>query len=212
MPRFTDDFIEEVRSHNDIVDVIGQYVRLTKKGNRYWGLCPFHGEKTGSFSVKPDEQFFYCFGCHVGGNVFRFVEQMERTDFVGAVEKLAERAHLDIPEPEYSSGAHKGPSRREQREKLLEAGKLAARFYHEQLMGPGGREALDYLLRRGLDLRMIRRFGLGFAPEGWSHLKDALLRQGVSEETMVTAGLLQRKERRTYDAFRNRIDDIMGIT
>ena len=94
MARLPEEFIEEVRARNDIVDVISQYVHLQKKGNRYWGLCPFHGEKTGSFSVRPDNQFFYCFGCHAGGNVFQFIQKIDRVDFLQAVEKLAERANI----------------------------------------------------------------------------------------------------------------------
>lgn len=204
MARLPEEFIEEVRARNDIVDVISQYVHLQKKGNRYWGLCPFHGEKTGSFSVRPDNQFFYCFGCHAGGNVFQFIQKIDRVDFLQAVEKLAERANMEIPEAT-DGGGRRGPNRREQRERLLQAGKLAAQHYHAQLMAPVGREALDYLTGRGLDLRMIRRFGLGFAPEGWHGLKDALLRAGVAEQTLLEAGLMQNKEGRTYDTFRNRV-------
>ncbi len=207
MPRFSQDFIEEVKNHSDIVDVVSQYVRLTRKGGRYWGLCPFHSEKTGSFSVVPDEQFYYCFGCHAGGNVFAFIEHLEHTDFVGAVEHLAERAHLEIP-AESAGPGQTGPSaqvRRQQREELTDAGSKAARFYYDCLMSEQGKEALAYLRRRGLDMKMIRRFGLGYAPDGWDNLKSAMLKLGVKEKTLLDAGLLQKKNNHSYDAFRNRI-------
>jgi hypothetical protein len=172
---FPDDFIDEVRSRSDIVDVISGYVQLRKKGSRFWGCCPFHGEKTPSFSVTPEDQFFYCYGCHVGGDVFRFIQRMDRCEFGESVEKLAERAHLALPESAHDERYRKQHA---MRNKLLDAGRAAARHYHEALLAPEGREALAYLEKRGLSRATVKRFGLGYAPDGWRNLLEAMKAQG----------------------------------
>ena len=126
MPRYSDELIEEVRSRNDIVDVISQYVRLSKKGSTYFGLCPFHNEKTGSFSVSPNKQMYYCFGCHAGGNVFTFLMQYENYTFGEAMEALAERAGVDLPKQEYTAAQRQEADRRA---RLLEINKEAAKYF-----------------------------------------------------------------------------------
>lgn len=203
MPRLPDSFIEDVLAHNDIADVVSQYVVLRPKGRRLWGLCPFHGEKTPSFSVNTEEQFYYCFGCHAGGNAFSFIQHMEHCDFYDAVIRLAERAHLQIPEGMDTDGGS-GHGKQE-RDAMYAACTWAARWFHEQLMGPAGRDALQYLLKRGLTLRTIKRFGLGYAPDGWRNIAAALKDKGVGEKELLQAALLIQKDNRSYDAFRNRI-------
>jgi len=199
--RFSDEFIEQVLDRNDIVEVISQYVPLRAKGRNYWGCCPFHGEKTPSFSVSPEKRFYYCFGCHAGGTVIRFVQEMDKLEFGEAVEKLAERAGLELPQGQEAS---RGPSRSRQ-QAAWDACRAAARWYHETLFKPEGKPGLDYLTRRGLPLAMIRRFGLGFAADGWQNLQTALEAQGISKEAMLDARLILEKDHRTYDAFRNRV-------
>ena len=202
MARISQEFIDQVRERNDIVEVVAQYVPLKAKGRRHWGCCPFHGEKTPSFSVSQDQQFYYCFGCHQGGNVIQFVQNMEKLEFMEALEKLADRVGMAMPQPE--QGGYSGPSRGRQ-QAAWDACKAAARWYHEQLMGPQGAEALKYLTDRGISLRMIRRFGLGYAPEGWHGLMDAMKAQGVQENALLDARLISESNGRRYDAFRNRI-------
>ena len=147
MPRYSDELIEEVRSRNDIVDVISQYVRLSKKGSTYFGLCPFHNEKTGSFSVSPNKQMYYCFGCHAGGNVFTFLMQYENYTFGEAMEALAERAGVDLPKQEYTAAQRQEADRRA---RLLEINKEAAKYFFVLLRGERGKRALDYFKKRAL--------------------------------------------------------------
>ena len=204
--RFPAAWLDELRSRSDIVQVISGYVALNKKGRNYWGLCPFHGEKTASFSVDGEHQLYYCFGCKAGGNVITFIMEMERLSFHEAVEQLAERAHLPLPEMEKDEDYER---RRSQRERLLAANREAARFYHETLFTPAGASALSYLRGRGLNDGVIRRFGLGASPEGWSVLTDRLTEKGYSPDELVLAGLSVRKkngsgEDRYYDMFRGR--------
>ncbi|MDD3243628.1 MAG: DNA primase [Eubacteriales bacterium] len=194
---FSEDFIEEVRARNDIVDVVSGYVRLTKKGRNYWGICPFHHEKTPSFSVSPDKEMYYCFGCHEGGSVFKFIQQMERCEFPEAVRILAERAGLEIPET-------KGPGEN-RRDALYGACREAAMFFHEQLYQPDGRAALEYLTKRGLDERMIRRFGLGWAPAQGDALVRRLESKGFTREQMRQACLAGENAKGCYDFFRGRV-------
>ena len=145
MPRYSDELIEEVRSRNDIVDVISQYVRLSKKGSTYFGLCPFHNEKTGSFSVSPNKQMYYCFGCHAGGNVFTFLMQYENYTFGEAMEALAERAGVDLPKQEYTAAQRQEADRRA---RLLEINKEAAKYFFVLLRGERGNVRL-IILKRG---------------------------------------------------------------
>ena len=204
--RYPAAWLDELRSRTDIVQLISGYVALNKKGRKYWGLCPFHGEKTPSFSVDGEQQLYYCFGCKAGGNVFHFYMEMEHCGFNEAVSQLADRAHMTLPEMEKDEDYER---RRTQRERLLAANKEAARFYHETLFSPGGAAALAYLRRRGLSDGVITKFGLGAAPEEWSALSDRLLAKGWTLDELVLAGLTVRKKAengkvRYFDMFRSR--------
>ncbi len=211
--RFPSAWLDELRSRSDLVQIVSGYVQLKKAGHRYWGLCPFHGEKTASFSVDSERQLYYCFGCKAGGDVIHFVMDIERCDFHEAVETLAEQAHLPLPEMERSEEYERI---RSERERLLNANRLAARFYHETLYRPEGAAALAYLRKRGLSDSVIRRFGLGAAPDRWSSLTDYLVSQGYSLQELQRVGLSGLKERKDadpgdtrprqwgYDVFRNR--------
>ena len=204
--RYPASWLDELRSRSDIVQIVSGYVALTKKGRNYWGLCPFHGEKTASFSVDGEHQLYYCFGCKAGGDVIHFIMDMERLSFPEAVEQLADRAHMTMPEMEKDEDYER---RRTQRERLLNANREAARFYHETLFTPAGEAALAYLRRRGLSDGMIRKFGLGASPDSWSSLSDRLLEKGWKLDELVLAGLTVKKKNedgleRYFDMFRNR--------
>ena len=199
---FPEDFLTEVLARNDIVDVIGEYVQLRRKGQSYWGLCPFHGEKTPSFSVSQDKQFYYCFGCHAGGNAFQFVQNLEKCDFSEAVETLAQRANMPLPERR-NDAEHR--EREEMRTKLYEIGRAAGRFYHDKLYSREGLRALEYLRNRGVTERIIKRFGLGYAPEHGDECVRFLEAQGFSREHLKLFAVAGEKEGRWYDYFRNRV-------
>lgn len=204
--RYPAAWLDELRSRSDIVQIVSGYVALNKKGRKYWGLCPFHGEKTPSFSVDGEQQLYYCFGCKAGGNVFHFYMEMEHCTFNEAVAQLAERAHMVLPEMEKDEDYER---RRTQRERLLAANREAARFYHETLFRPEGAAALAYLRRRGLSDGVIRKFGLGASPEDWNVLSDKLLGMGYKLDELVLAGLTVRKKAdngkdRYFDMFRSR--------
>ncbi len=199
--RFTDAWLEELRSRVPIEEVVGEYVRLKQKGKRFWGLCPFHNEKTPSFSVDSESQLYYCFGCHKGGTVFNFVMDVERMEFPDAVKHLAERAHMDLPDdasagPRITSGA---------RERIYEANVAAARYFHALLWTDQGAQALKYLYGRGLADADIRRFGLGASPSGWDDLLRELEGMGFSREELQAAGLIGLRDGRAYDLFRARV-------
>ena len=194
-------FLDELMARTDIVDLVGESVRLTKKGNSYWGCCPFHSEKTPSFHVVPDRQIYKCFGCGKGGGAINFVMEMENLSFRDAVEVLAKRAGMAMPEmSRQSAGA------RERREKLLEINKQAARAFHRWLYSPQGAAGLDYLRRRGLSKGTLTRFGQGFAPNSWDALINELSKQGYDKRDLLDAGLaVSNKDGRIYDRFRNRV-------
>ena len=156
MPFYSEDIVEEVRQRSDIVDVISRYVRLTKKGNSYFGLCPFHNEKTGSFSVTPGKQMYYCFGCGAGGNVFTFLMEYENFTFGEAMEVLAERAGVALPKQEYSSAQRAEADRRQ---RLFEINREAAKYFYVLLKNGRGERALKYFKQRGLSDETIRKFG-----------------------------------------------------
>ncbi len=199
--RGSDEWVERVRAATDIVEFIGQTVPLKRVGRNWVGLCPFHKEKTPSFSVNPDRQFYHCFSCKVGGDVFKFVQETERLGFVEAVELLSRRAGIAIPERREA-----GPGR-EAKLKLNDALEAAAQAYEHWLADPtGGAEVRAYLERRGIERETSRRFRLGFAPAGWDHLQRRLGSR-VDAATLVAAGLAVAREGKSgqYDRFRNRL-------
>ena len=201
--RLSDAWLEELRARVSLEEVVSEYVPLKQKGRRFWGCCPFHNEKTPSFSVDSESQLYYCFGCHKGGTVINFVMDMERMEFMDAVRLLAERAHMELPE----RGAQPGEARvsRDERERMYEANRLAARYYHDLLWTEEGAQALNYLYGRGLNDSDIRRFGLGASPKGWDGLLRHLEEQGVEPELMEKAGLVVRRDKGVFDMFRGRV-------
>lgn len=199
--RLSDVWLDELRSRSPLEEIVSEYVPLKQKGRRFWGCCPFHNEKTPSFSVDVDSQLYYCFGCHKGGNVIHFVMEMERMEFMDAVKYLAERAHMALPERTADPGAH---IRAAERERIYEANTLAARFFHALLWQDEGAGALNYLYRRGLTDADIRRFGLGASPQGWDGLVRYLRDRGFADELLVKAGLAVQKDGKVFDMFRAR--------
>ena len=199
--RFPTAWMDDFYSRVDIVQVVSAYVPLKKNGSRYWGLCPFHHEKTPSFSVNGEQNLYYCFGCKAGGNVVQFVEEMEHLTYREAVEYLAKQIHMPIPETQEDPDYER---RRSQRERLLGANKAAARWYHAQLWLPENQRILDYLHKRGLDDGTIRKFGLGAAPEEWDALTRALEQQGYTQDELRLAGLTVVKQESRFDMFRSR--------
>ena len=199
--RFPTAWMVDFYSRVDIVQVVSAYVPLKKNGSRYWGLCPFHHEKTPSFSVNGEQNLYYCFGCKAGGNVVQFVEEMEHLTYREAVEYLAKQIHMPIPETQEDPDYER---RRSQRERLLGANKAAARWYHAQLWLPENQRILDYLHKRGLDDGTIRKFGLGAAPEEWDALTRALEQQGYTQDELRLAGLTVVKQETRFDMFRSR--------
>ena len=194
-------FLDELLARTDIVDLVSESVRLTKKGNSYWGCCPFHSEKTPSFHVVPDRQMYKCFGCGKGGGAINYVMELENLPFRDAVAYLAQRAGMEMPRLEGAS-----PGAQERRKRLLEINRQAARTFHRWLKAPEGARGLDYLRNRGLSGRTITAFGLGFAPEGWDNLIRALGEQGYDKRDLLDAGLaVNNKDGRIYDRFRNRV-------
>ena len=203
MPLYSEEIIQQVREANDIVDVIGSYVTLQKKGSSYFGLCPFHGEKTPSFSVNQREQFFYCFGCHTGGNVITFIMKIENMTFPEALKYLADRAHIDLPEAEVSEEEKK---RIHRRERLLSAAKETARCYYYQLTRtPQGKRGLEYLDQRQVTEEYRRKFGLGYSPVSRDMLFKYLSSKGYTTEEMLAAGLVSGREGAVFDRFFNRV-------
>ena len=202
MPYYSDDIIEEVRSRNDIVDVISQYVRLSKKGSTYFGLCPFHNEKTGSFSVSPNKQMYYCFGCGAGGNVFTFLMEYENFTFGEAMEALADRAGVELPKQEYTSAQRQEADKRA---RLLEINKEAAKYFYMLLRGERGARALSYFRKRELSDETMQKFGLGYSDQYSDDLYRYLRKKGYEDDILKESGLVSIDERRGgYDKFWNR--------
>lgn len=198
--RVTESFLDELVSRNDIVDVVSEYVPLTKRGGDYWGLCPFHSEKTASFHVSPGKQIYKCFGCGKGGGVINFVMEEENLPFMDAVRLLAKRAGMEMPETGEQPGV------RERRQRLLALNREAARYFHRVLNEPQGAEGMAYLQQRGLSRRTITRFGLGMAPDGWTGLVTAMTDAGYSKADLLETGLAVASEKgRIHDRFRNRV-------
>ena len=199
---YTDDIIEEVRINNDIVDVVSEYVKLERKGKDYFGLCPFHKEKTPSFSVVPPKQIFYCFGCGKGGNVIHFIMNCENLDFIEAVKLLADRAKIQLPEGDSSEEQEKAKLKHE----VIRINTEAARFYFNNLNSKQGEKARKYLKDRSLSEQTVRRFGLGYSNEEWDSLYKYLLDKGFNEDVLLKSGLiLPGKNGGFYDRFRGRI-------
>lgn len=208
--RITEEFKNDVIAANDIVDVVSHYVQLKRSGSNMSGLCPFHREKTPSFSVSPSLQIFKCFGCGVGGNVIDFIMRIENLDFVDAIAHLADRAGLRMPEPTVGNSAVS-----EDRDVYYRMNVDAAKYFHRTLLSDDGKAGLDYFKKRQLSMETIVKYGLGFAPDGWNGLRDELLKKGYTEEQMVKNGLASKSERGSvYDKFRNRamfpIFDVRG--
>ncbi|GEN33221.1 DNA primase [Aneurinibacillus danicus] len=203
--RIPEEVIERVRAGNDIVDVIGQHVHLKKTGRNYFGLCPFHSEKSPSFAVHPDKQLFRCYGCGESGNVFSFVMKIEGLEFPEAVHNLAQRAGIDIPREESTPENEKA---RKRKESMLAAHDLVAKLYHHLLLNTDhGVQARNYLLNRHIQLATIEEFGLGYSPDRWDFITQHLEKSGFSPFLMEEAGLLSRKDRnsRPFDRFRGRV-------
>lgn len=208
-------FIDELVARSDIADVVGEYVHLTPKGANMWGLCPFHTEKTPSFSVNRDRQIYKCFGCGKGGGVINFVMEMERLSYPDAIRHLAKRAGMEVPE---TGGSDEG---RKKYRRALEANKEAARFYYSFLGSPGGGAVRDYLVQRQITPKFATRFGLGAAPGEWDSLTRALTAKGFSKMELIDAGLaVAGKNGGVYDKFRSRLmlpvidvrGDVVGFT
>ena len=202
MPYYSDELIEEVRSRNDIVDVIGSYVHLQKKGSTYFGLCPFHNEKTGSFSVSPNKQKYYCFGCGAGGNVFTFLMQYENFTFPEAMQELADRVGIELPKQEMTSAQRREADRRTQ---LLEINKEAAKYFYMLLRGPRGQRAHEYFKKRELSDETMQKFGLGYSDQYSDDLYKYLRSKGYDDEILKETGLVTIDEvRGGHDKFWNR--------
>ena len=198
---FPESFLQELADRNDIADVVGSYVRLTKRsGSNLFGLCPLHSEKTPSFSVSPDKQIYHCFGCGKGGSVINFIMEIENLSFPDAVEFLARRCGMEVPDD-------KEDENRKKRERLLSLNKEAARFFHEKLLEPAGAPARDYIAKRGLSPTVVKNFGLGYAPESWYELVNAMKAKGYTDFELVTAGLANSNKsgKGVHDIFRSRL-------
>ena len=199
---FPESFIQELIERSDITDVVSQYVRLTKKtGQNLFGLCPFHSEKTPSFSVNEDRQIFHCFGCGKGGGVISFIMEIENLSYPDAVRFLARRAGMEVPEDREDPAAGR-------RERMLSLNRDAARFFYAQLSAPCGAAARAYIEKRGISPKMVTAFGLGCAPDEWRALSDAMLQKGYTKPELLSAGLVRASKKGDggiYDTFRNRL-------
>ncbi|MBQ4045581.1 MAG: DNA primase [Lachnospiraceae bacterium] len=198
---YPDELIDQVSSSNNIVDIIGQHVKMKKKGSRYVGLCPFHNEKTPSFTVSGEDQLYYCFGCGAGGNIFTFLMEYENMTFQEAVQYLAERAGITLP----ADTGGQDRARDNRKHQMLEANKAAATFYYYQLRRKPGEKAMAYLKGRGLKDETIRNFGLGYAPVSSDTLYRYLKQQGFSDEILSGAGLIKVDNKGVTDRFWNRV-------
>ncbi len=198
---FPPSFIDELVARNPIEDVVGQYVSLKRSGGNLFGLCPFHGEKTASFSVAPDKGIYYCFGCHKGGGAVNFMMEVEGLSYPDAVRALAKRAGMEVPEDEQYQ------SRYRQQERLWALHKEAARFFHAQLYAPNGKEALEYALGRGMTKATLTTFGVGYAPDSWDALVKAMQAKGYTQQELIDSGLVtvSRKNGNIFDRFRDRL-------
>ncbi len=195
----SDSFLQELKYKTDIEDIISTYVSLKKRGSTLVGLCPFHNEKTGSFTVYPETQSFYCFGCGAGGDAVGFIRRIENLDYMDAIKLLADRAGLQIPNDGFDDSLSK------KRRRVLEVNRAAAKFFHSYMMSPEGKEGLNYFLNRGLSQKTINRFGLGYAPNSWDSLIKHLKSKGFTLDEIRLAGLAKAGQKSYYDVFRNRV-------
>jgi len=198
---FPEAFIDELVARNPIEDVVGQYVSLRRSGANLFGLCPFHGEKTASFSVAPDKGIYYCFGCHKGGGAINFMMEVEGLSYPDAVRSLAKRVGMEVPEDEQYQ------SRYRQQERLWALHKEAARFFHAQLYAPVGKAALEYALGRGMSRGILTTFGVGYAPDSWDSMVRTLREKGYTDQELLDSGLVtqSRKTNGIFDRFRDRL-------
>ncbi|MCF0124548.1 MAG: DNA primase [Clostridia bacterium] len=201
MPRYSDEIIEEVRQTNDIVDIISQYVHLKRSGRNYFGLCPFHNEKSPSFSVSPDKQIFHCFGCGVGGNVFAFLTKIEGIGFIEAVQTLAERANIQLP----ILGNNVDFAKEELKAKVSKVNEFTAEYYHQKLYKPESKIAQEYIKKRKLSNETLKSFKIGFSGN-FDELYKELKKQGFQDQEILESGLVNKNENGKYiDRYRNRL-------
>lgn len=198
---FPQSFIDELIARNPIEDVVGQYVTLRRSGANMFGLCPFHGEKTASFSVAPDKGIYYCFGCHKGGGAINFMMELEGLSYPDAVRALAKRSGMEVPEDEQYQSKYRA------QERLWALHKEAARFFHSQLYAPVGSVALEYAVGRGMTKNTLTKFGIGYAPDSWDMLVRALTEKGYTQQELIDSGLVtvSRKNGNIFDRFRDRL-------
>ena len=197
---FSQTFLDELIARNDIVDVVGSYVSLTPKGGSYWGCCPFHNEKTPSFHVLQDKQFYHCFGCKKGGGVINFIMEIENLSYPDAIRFLAKRVNMDVPEDRESADADR------LRKRLLNLNRDAARWYYDVLQSPDGAAVRAYLDKRAISRKIAVRFGMGASPDSWDALLRAMTAKGYTKQELLTAGLIvANKNGGFYDKFRNRL-------
>lgn len=199
---YPEEIVEEVRARSDIIDIINSYISLNKKGANYMGLCPFHNERTPSFSASRDKQLYHCFGCGVGGNVFTFIMEYENYSFVEALKHLADRIGFDLPEQEQTPGQKRS---RSERARILEINKEAATYYYYHLHSGSGEHGYKYLIDRGLTDETIKKFGLGYSDRGGKGLYRYLKKQGHDDSILKVSGLFSFKETDVYDRFWNRV-------
>ena len=194
-------FIDELIARNPIEDVVGQYVSLRRSGSNLFGLCPFHGEKTASFSVAPDKGMYYCFGCHKGGGSINFMMELEGLSYPDAVRSLAKRVGMEVPEDEQYQSRYRA------QERLWGLHKEAARFFHSKLYAPEGKAALEYAIGRGMPKSTLINFGIGYAPSTWTSLVDAMRKKGYTDEELKESGLVtvSKKNGNLFDRFRDRL-------
>ena len=201
MARYSDEIIDEIRQNNDIVDVISQYVHLKRSGRNFFGLCPFHNEKSPSFSVSPDKQIFHCFGCGVGGNVYTFLMKIEGINFIEAIQMLAERANINLPTLENNADTAK----EELKAKVYKVNAFTADFYHKNLYLPTAKIAQEYVKKRKLSNETLKSFQIGFSGK-FDELYQELKKQGFQEREILESGLVNKNEKGQYiDRYRNRL-------
>ena len=200
MAHYSDELIEEIKNSNDIVDIISQYVILKRSGRNYFGLCPFHKEKTPSFSVSPDRQIFHCFGCGAGGNVIHFISKIENVDFKESMQILADRVNIKLP----TTDSIEDSKKQILKDKVYEINKFAANYYHEELYKPSAKIAQEYVKKRKLDNKALKTYTIGYAPEN-CNLYKLLKEQGFKDEEIIASDLVRKKENTFVDRFRNRL-------